>query len=90
MMTRRKRTSYQLLRLKDELRKRALAEENEEKRQDYWRLYFKAQNAEGAWVEPARKTSQGKIPAGTPTLHIRTFTKNIHALAEFVAADGTR
>ena len=44
---RRKRISYQLSRLKDELKKRATAEEDAEKQKDYWRLYFKAVNAEG-------------------------------------------
>ncbi|MDQ7025901.1 MAG: hypothetical protein Q9P01_11085 [Anaerolineae bacterium] len=42
----RKRRSYHLSRLKSELRKRALAEEEEDKRRDTWRLFFKAQHAE--------------------------------------------
>ena len=41
-----KRISYHLTELKKELRKRALKEKNEEKRRDYWRLYYKAVDAE--------------------------------------------
>jgi len=41
-----KRESYHLARLKAELRKRALREDDEEKRSDYWRLYYKANHAE--------------------------------------------
>ena len=41
-----KRTSYHLTELKNELRKRALKEKDEEKRTDYWRLYYKALHAE--------------------------------------------
>ena len=40
-----KRVSYYLTELKNELRKRALKEKNEEKRRDYWRLYYKAVDA---------------------------------------------
>ena len=40
-----KRISYFLTELKNELRKRALKEKNEEKRRDYWRLYYKAVDA---------------------------------------------
>ena len=40
-----KRISYHLNELKNELRKRALKEKNEEKRRDYWRLYYKAVDA---------------------------------------------
>ena len=46
-----------------------------------------ALNDDGAWVEPGRKTSQGKIPPGTPSLYTRTFVQNIRTLAEFVAAE---
>lgn len=46
-----------------------------------------AQNEDGAWVEPGRKTSQGKIPSGTPSLYSRTFIHNILTLAKFVAAE---
>jgi hypothetical protein len=42
----RKRRSHHLSRLKDELRKRALIEDDEDKRRDYWRLYYKANHAE--------------------------------------------
>ena len=41
-----KRTSYHLTELKNELRKRALKEKDEEKRTDYWRLYYKTLHAE--------------------------------------------
>ncbi|MDQ7023929.1 MAG: hypothetical protein Q9P01_07210 [Anaerolineae bacterium] len=41
-----KRTSYQLTQLQRELHKRAVKEEDEDKRRDYWRLYFKAQHAQ--------------------------------------------
>lgn len=41
-----KRQSHELSRLKNELRKRALHEDDEEKRRDYWRLYYKAIHAE--------------------------------------------
>ena len=45
---RRKRISYQLRRLKEELKKRAIAEKDDKEKQgDYWRLYYKAVNAEG-------------------------------------------
>ena len=40
------RISQKLARLKEELRKRAIKEEDEEKRDDYWRLYFAARDAE--------------------------------------------
>ena len=40
-----KRVSYFLTELKNELRKRALKEKNEEKRRDYWRLYYKTVDA---------------------------------------------
>ena len=40
------RISQKLARLKEELRKRALKEEDDEKRDDYWRLYFAARDAE--------------------------------------------
>ena len=40
------RISRQLAHLKEELRKRALKEENEELRSDYWRLYYAARDAE--------------------------------------------
>jgi hypothetical protein len=40
-----KRVSYFLTELKNELRKRALKEKNEEKRRDYWRMYYKAVDA---------------------------------------------
>jgi hypothetical protein len=40
-----KRVSHFLTELKNELRKRALKEKNEEKRRDYWRLYYKAVDA---------------------------------------------
>jgi hypothetical protein len=41
-----KRISYHLTELKNELRKRATKEKDEEKRSDYWRLYYKALHAE--------------------------------------------
>jgi hypothetical protein len=41
-----KRKSYHLSELKEDLRKRALKEKDEEKRTDYWRMYYKAQHAE--------------------------------------------
>jgi uncharacterized protein YpuA (DUF1002 family) len=41
-----KRISYHLTELKNELRKRAIKEQDEEKRTDYWRLYYKALHAE--------------------------------------------
>jgi hypothetical protein len=40
------RISRQLAHLKEELRKRAVKEENEELRSDYWRLYYAARDAE--------------------------------------------
>ena len=40
------RVSYQLAQLRRELHKRAMKEKDEEKRRDYWRLYYKAQDAE--------------------------------------------
>ena len=40
------RISQKLARLKEELRKRAVKEEDEELRNDYWRLYYKALHAE--------------------------------------------
>ena len=40
------RISKQLARLKEELRKRAIKEEDEELRSDYWRLYYAARDAE--------------------------------------------
>ena len=40
------RISQKLARLKEELRKRAIKEGDEEKREDYWRLYFAARDAE--------------------------------------------
>jgi hypothetical protein len=41
-----KHISYYLTELKKELRNRAMKEKNEEKRRDYWRLYYKAVDAE--------------------------------------------
>jgi hypothetical protein len=41
-----KRKSYHLTQLLEELRKRAIKEEDEDKRRDYWRLFFKAQRVE--------------------------------------------
>ena len=41
-----KRISYHLTELKNELRKRAMKEKDEEKRTDYWRLYYKVLHAE--------------------------------------------
>ena len=38
--------SYHLTQLLKELRKRAIAERDEDKRSDYWRLFFKGQRAE--------------------------------------------
>lgn len=46
----------------------------------------KAQNDKGAWVEPAKKTSQGKIPPGTPALYSQTFARNIVTLAQYITA----
>ena len=40
------RISKKLAHLKEELRKRAIKEKDEEKRDDYWRLYFAARDAE--------------------------------------------
>ena len=40
------RISQKLARLKEELRKRAIKEEDEELRNDYWRLYYAARDAE--------------------------------------------
>jgi hypothetical protein len=40
------RISRQLAHLKEELRKRAVKEEDEELRSDYWRLYYAARDAE--------------------------------------------
>ena len=40
------RISQKLAHLKEELRKRAIKEKDEEKRDDYWRLYFAARDAE--------------------------------------------
>ena len=40
------RISRKLAHLKEELRKRAIKEKDEEKRDDYWRLYFAARDAE--------------------------------------------
>jgi hypothetical protein len=40
------RISLRLEKHKDELRKRALKEQNEEKRRDYWLLYFDAKDIE--------------------------------------------
>jgi hypothetical protein len=45
MIAMNKRISYHLTELKNELRKRALKEKNEDKRRDYWRLYYKAVDA---------------------------------------------
>ena len=42
----RKRRSHNLAQLKRELHQRAIKEQDEEKRREYWRLYFKAQHAE--------------------------------------------
>ena len=41
-----KRQSYHLTQLLNELRKRAIAVRDEDKRNDYWRLFFKAQRVE--------------------------------------------
>jgi hypothetical protein len=41
-----KRKSYHLTQLQQELRKRATKEEDEDKRRDYWRLYYKSLHAE--------------------------------------------
>jgi hypothetical protein len=41
-----KRKSYYLTQLLQELRKRASKEKDEDKRRDYWRLYYKALHAE--------------------------------------------
>ena len=41
-----RRKSYHLTQLQNELRKRAIKEKNEEKRRDYWRMFFKAKHAE--------------------------------------------
>jgi hypothetical protein len=46
MMTMNHRISYHLAQLRRELHKRALKEKDEEKRRDYWRLYYKARDAE--------------------------------------------
>ena len=40
------RISRKLAHLKEELRKRAVKEKDKEKRDDYWRLYFAAKDAE--------------------------------------------
>jgi hypothetical protein len=40
------RISQKLARLKEELRKRAVKEKDEELRDDYWRLYYAARDAE--------------------------------------------
>ena len=40
------RISRKLAHMKEELRKRAIKEQDEEKRDDYWRLYFAAKDAE--------------------------------------------
>jgi hypothetical protein len=45
-MNKNKHTSYNLTELKNDLRKRALKEKDEEERRDYWRLYYKAVDAE--------------------------------------------
>jgi len=42
----RKRRSYNLTQLKRELHQRAIKEKDEERRRDYWRLYYKANHAE--------------------------------------------
>jgi hypothetical protein len=42
----RKRKSYHLTQLQNQLRKRALHEKDEDTRRTYWRLYYKAQSAE--------------------------------------------
>ena len=42
----RKRKSYHLSRLQSELRKQALHTEDEELRSKFWRLFYKARNAE--------------------------------------------
>jgi hypothetical protein len=46
MKTMNHRISYHLAQLRRELHKRALKEKDEEKRRDYWRLYYKARDAE--------------------------------------------
>ena len=40
------RISQKLAHLKEELRKRAIKEQDKDKRDDYWRLYFAAKDAE--------------------------------------------
>jgi hypothetical protein len=46
-----------------------------------------AQDASGAWIEPAPERARSNIPAGTPSLSTRTFTSNIVALAKYIAAE---
>lgn len=46
----------------------------------------KAQNEQGAWVEPAPGRARSNIESGTPMLDARNFARNIVALAKYVAA----
>jgi hypothetical protein len=67
----RKRKSYHLTQLQNQLRKRALHEKDEETRRTYWRLYYKAQSAEHEVREMVmdaemRRLLEFILPDGTP------------------------
>jgi len=47
----------------------------------------KAQDEKGAWVEPAPARDRSNIAKGTPMLDARSFSRNIVALAEYIAAE---
>jgi hypothetical protein len=70
-MTMRKRKSYHLTQLQNQLRKRPLTEQDDETRRTYWRLYYKAQNAEHEVREMVmdaemRRLLEFILPDGTP------------------------
>jgi hypothetical protein len=71
MKTMQKRKSYHLTQLRNQLSKRALNEKDEETRRTYWRLYYKAQNAEHEVREMVmdaemRRLLEFILPDGTP------------------------
>ncbi len=45
-----------------------------------------AQDASGAWIEPAPRRQRSKIPADAPSLSCRTFCRNVEILAQFIVA----
>ena len=77
------RISQRLLKHQDGLRKRALKEQNEEKRVDYWRLYFDAKDIEPEIREmilKAEKRNLLEMIVETGLVHILLDDENSNPL----------